>query len=447
MGQALVPVPVHAIQVAGKRPGQAEQQAEVTGRHDRLAARAALLDGPGKPADTQVVAYCQVKGKLRSVIFMIAACAVLLLSALAALQARPAAAMPNPDAITPSFTAAYCGNDIWAVSITPARSFNPLTATAAQLEVNGYPPRPAASNRHGLGSWQKFTAAHRGNRTSCDLRHLPATASAATPAAAAIPASYNSSAIQSPIWSGYAAWDEGFTDVEASWVYPPAISGTPSTALSSTWVGLGNATTSPLLQAGTESDANGNDYLFFEVYPDQGIQELMATPTGGYEPQQGQTISVHVGSYTGLEPTGCSDKFCLTNTTCVDTTCVDFHISDLDLGLNAYYVEGTPNGWDISNTAEWIYERTSVNGYPGFLANARPTFTSAQAAYSGAWHTLAAMKSGTGVVVRGYTMWDCVGSGTLQAPELASPNPISAASSFSENWGASGHNNQCKNSG
>jgi hypothetical protein len=362
---------------------------------------------------------------------MIAACAVLLLSALAALQARPAAAMQNPDALAPSVTSAYCGNNIWAVSIAPARSFNPLTATAGQLEANGYPPRPAASDRHGLGTWQKFTAAHREEKSSCNLRQVHVTASAASTA------TYNSTAIKTPNWSGYGAWNEGFTDVEASWVYPPASTVPPTSAISSTWVGLGNATSSPLLQAGSESDANGNDYLFFEVFPDQSIQEVVQTPS---EPQQGQTISVHISSSSGFEPTGCVDRFCSALTTCVEKTCVAFHITDSDLGLNETYVEGTPNGWKISNTAEWIYERDKVGNVLGQLANAPPTFTSAQAAYGGAWHTLGAMKTGTGVSVQGYTMWDCVG-GTLKSPELASPNPISGAS-FSENWGASGHANQ-----
>ena len=47
----------------------------------------------------------------------------------------------------------FTGNGTWSNEIVPAPDINPLTATAAELRTNGFPPRPPGNNPIALKAW------------------------------------------------------------------------------------------------------------------------------------------------------------------------------------------------------------------------------------------------------------------------------------------------------
>jgi hypothetical protein len=284
------------------------------------------------------------------------------LSAATMVSAVPASAgARNPDTLAPRISRTYCGHDVWSISTTPAAGFSPLRATAAELNANNYPLRPALSNARAYAQWKRFVASPAATRSSCAGLHpggrrgssLPASAVRARPAG-------QTQASDSQNWTGNVVHNNTYSDVEADWTLPFASGVSGTNDYSSSWVGigLGDSSQFPLMQAGSESDwLNGTQhyYLWIEVFPQQSEVIKDGAVSGG------DSVGAHV-TYTTAGP--------------------KFHIWDLTRNFNGDYQ--TPGSWSNDGHAEWIYERPRQgNGKLPYLADAAATFTQAQATVSG----------------------------------------------------------------
>ena len=319
---------------------------------------------------------------------------VLLLAGAAAVgAAQSSVAAINPDAMAPTITRTACPGGIWAIHTTPARGFNPLTATTAELNANNYPLRPPKSNPRGLAQWKKFVVKPAVLANSCPSIRKSNHAGGALrlPATSIRPDGVTSTAT-SVNWAGYVAHGATYTEAEAQWVVP-AVSGVAGTNdYSSSWVGVGLGQSSyyELMQAGTEADYYGqygtpNYYLWYEVYPDQNDSGYLSVT------YPLDTVGVHI-SYESSGP--------------------EFHVWDDTIGYNKTFQVG--GSWGDDGHAEWIYERPAINNEIPYLADAAPGFFDAQAVTGGAWQSLAAASDIQ------MTMYNCPGT-----QELAYPGAIS----------------------
>ncbi|MEJ0053960.1 MAG: G1 family glutamic endopeptidase [bacterium] len=97
-------------------------------------------------------------------------------------------------------------------------------------------------------------------------------------------------------WAGYAATDGTYTAVRGSWIVPESRA-TEAVSGDSTWVGIGGAESTDLIQAGTEAitDSKGRMRYFawYELLPETAkrISSLSVRP--------GDEISVSVGKQSG----------------------------------------------------------------------------------------------------------------------------------------------------
>jgi hypothetical protein len=83
-------------------------------------------------------------------------------------------------------------------------------------------------------------------------------------------------------WSGYAAYNNTFNSVSASWVQP-AVTCTTQNTYSSYWVGLDGYNSSSVEQLGTEADCSGgvaSYYAWYEMYPKRGFYINMGVASG-----------------------------------------------------------------------------------------------------------------------------------------------------------------------
>jgi hypothetical protein len=321
---------------------------------------------------------------------------------------RPA----RPDSAAPVISRAYCGYSIWAVSTIPARGFSPLTATADELERNGYPPRAAAGDRLASTQWRRLVTAPGVTRSSCTgLRKVNRTnGDPLAPAGHPDPAVGVGQASHSANWSGYGIHNAVYNDIEANWVVPYAGGKSGTSDYSSSWVGinLGQHPNYPIMQAGSESDyLNGarRYYLWLEVYPNQPTEIVVDSNVAA-----GDHVGVHV-TFT--------------------TTAAAFHIVDTTRGFNQHY--SVSGSFSNDGHAEFIYERPSINGGLPYLADAPPAFTSAQATIGSTWHPLGALAS------YAIDMYNCANN-----QEMAFPGGIgSNGYSFGESFVSFGDNFVC----
>jgi hypothetical protein len=318
----------------------------------------------------------------------------------------------NPDSAAPAIRRSYCGHGVWAVSFIPARGFNPLAATAVELDRNGYPSRPAVGDRAAFAQWRKLVTEPGATRSSCaGVREVDHTnGGPVAPAGHLRLAAGVNQASQSANWSGYGVHNAAYNDIEANWVIPSAGGYAGTDDYSSSWVGinLGQHSAYPIMQTGSESDyLNGTRQyqLWLEVYPDQPKEVVVDSNVAA-----GDNVGMHV-TYT--------------------STTAAFHIVDTTRGFNQHYM--VPGSYSNDGHAEFIYERPSIHGSFPYLADAPPAFTSAQAAIGSTWHPLGTLSSYI------YDMYDCAGN-----KEMASPRNIgSNGYSFSESWLSFGDNFAC----
>src|SRR5438876_7019081 len=188
-------------------------------------------------------------------------------------------------------------------------------------------------------------------------------------------------AITDPVWSGYAAYGQTFTDVQGSWTQPAAnCSGLRQNTktLAAIWVGLDGYSSNTVEQAGTEVDCTGSTPSYIAWY--------------GFIPK----------TYVKLDPTSypvaAGDKFTVEVSQNGSTATISLSSSAWANPL----VVPAPVGSDTFSSAEWIVESLSRK-----LTNfGTVTFTKAAATGGGvtggaiddpAWNTsVLTMVSGSG---------------------------------------------------
>ena len=90
-------------------------------------------------------------------------------------------------------------------------------------------------------------------------------------------------------WSGYAATGGTFSSVSATWIVAtpdPKVAG-----IDATWVGIGGANTTDLIQAGTEATVNGDGTVTYDAWTEtlpQSVRTVSLTVSGG------DTVSVAI---------------------------------------------------------------------------------------------------------------------------------------------------------
>ncbi|HEX3678752.1 MAG TPA: G1 family glutamic endopeptidase, partial [Galbitalea sp.] len=244
----------------------------------------------------------------------------------------------------PRVSAEDCGGGISAVRITPAAGFDPLSATDAQLERNGYAPRP--DNHADLRIWQHYVTSPIHRRSTC----------------AALSADRVDRAPQNSInWAGYQVTGHPFKNATAQWHVGGPISDTDHpNAQSSTWVGIGtgDSRANALVQAGTSSDGetSSNDiHIWWEVYPYNHSQVVSA------DVQAGDLMSTTVSA---------------------TATQASMHITNLTRGFDRTYTFALTTSWSAGGHAEWILERpasvSNNNTHPYLAATFDTTFTGAR---------------------------------------------------------------------
>lgn len=260
--------------------------------------------------------------------------------------------LPRPDGISGSAGSAVeypMGRGIIAEQIIPPVGFKPLTATNAELNEYGFPPRP--SGGADLVRWEKEMSNWKGSGP-------------ATPFLAAVNASTNaySDTEYSQNWAGYVIQSStpSMTQAQGWWIEPSAHSSRCSNTAESTWAGLGGFVTSDtvLAQNGTAIGVPGiaAHQAWWEFYPANSMVAIDFSATAGftfsastrYAPDSSATDRYRFWYYN--EATGLTDAF-------------DLLVSDY-LSPPIPSLDGYP-----SHSAEVIIERPKINGQYSNLLN------------------------------------------------------------------------------
>lgn len=247
----------------------------------------------------------------------------------------------------------------------PPAGFNPSTASAADLRLYGYPPRPAANeSSEAFARWAKIVnpALTRvvPQLSQTDIHHRPVSGLVIR----------NSGMVSSENWSGYALFQPlypRFTSVAGSWMVPTVQQafGTCSggTDYSAQWVGIDGFSNQRLFQAGSEADAScASSTTTTDYYP--WIEWL---PGPEYELLQGNgsPLPFAQGDYLIVMVTA-------TNWSGGKSTNGQLLFTDVtqnwqgSITFTAAALGGT---FVVGHSAEWIIEAPEVNAAIANLAN------------------------------------------------------------------------------
>jgi len=155
-------------------------------------------------------------------------------------------------------------------------------------------------------------------------------------------------------WSGYVANTSSPNYVQGFWAVPSVILPLgQSNAYSSTWPGLGGtSSTSQLIQDGTDDDVSSSGqthYFWFELVPQEGQQEVT-----NLTPSAGDSVATSASWSNGTATFGLCDY------------------------TKAQCVSGSQSSPAPGASAEWIVERTQINGsFPALADFQTVTFTNA----------------------------------------------------------------------
>src|SRR5262245_13338266 len=231
--------------------------------------------------------------------------------------------------------------------VRPPASFNPLTATAAELDRYGFPPRPSRE----LGP---DVAARWESRVMSQTRIIPQllqTTTVHSPAKSFKQTRTTDNLIEgtSENWSGYVIVDKSNpflkpgSQVEAQWVVPKPVSGCGSgseTYSSANWVGIDGAFSNDVLQAGTETDLNCKSgptyYAWIEWFPNSEIRITNLTVSPG----DLVSVSVFIASDGSKH----------------------LSVENLTTRKSVALAMTPPPGTElVGNSIEWILERPTIN--------------------------------------------------------------------------------------
>jgi Peptidase A4 family len=224
-------------------------------------------------------------------------------------------------------------------------SFDPTAASDVDLQTYGYPRRPDAADKKAFALWRRAIATTRVTPElvpNPERFHRPNQQLAATSSTVR-----NTTKTSSGNWSGYSlvGGSPTFDEVVGLWIVPNI--GTQSesfTGYSSMWVGIdGNCTCNDLIQDGTEQDwvkgkAKYDAWIEFIPEPEVLVKNFPIQP--------GDVISAYseVGTKNGVV-TGF------------------YFIANFSTNQSVSASLAMPAGDTFSGkSAEWIFERTEVNG-------------------------------------------------------------------------------------
>lgn len=138
-------------------------------------------------------------------------------------------------------------------------------------------------------------------------------------------------------WSGYQSEVGYFTGVSMAWDVPAVSTAVPNGHLS-IWPGIGEGADDTLIQAGTETDADGSIYAWTEILPPQNTEVLISD----FAVHAGDNMAVNVG----WDPA---------------TYTAAFLVVDYTTGVAAPPITETVKGASSGDTAEWIVERSETD--------------------------------------------------------------------------------------
>ena len=231
--------------------------------------------------------------------------------------------------------------------VQPPSNFNPLTASDAELDQIGFPPRPTPElGTDMMGQWER-----RAKSQTRIAPQLVQTEKFHAPVRAIKQIKTASGAIEAnnENWSGYTITDPsnpfakpGFR-IESRFVVPTPASGCESrsdTYSSANWVGIDGAFSNDVFQAGTETDLDCKSgptyYAWIEWFPNSEIRvtNLAISP--------GDLISVAV--FIGREGRK------------------HLSIDNLTTRKTVSFAMTPPRGTNlVGNSIEWIVERPTIN--------------------------------------------------------------------------------------
>jgi hypothetical protein len=239
----------------------------------------------------------------------------------------------------------------------PPGDFDPHTASAAELRLYGFPPRP--SDPTALRQWNAMYPNRRIDYVTPEMcgstapvtHPLPKTAPLALP--------------PSDIWSGgiamQASGNPGFTFAAVKWKEPTFSSSCPAKSAYTIWSGLGgNGEDSELLQAGVDNlDGTGpnDDYGFWEALSNNPATTLTEQVVTNFPVSAGDQVQA-VTYYSRPDITVTFQLYNITKNKLV--TLGPWHAIVDQSGD----VQGTADEYYDGSTAELIAERPSYNNSP-----------------------------------------------------------------------------------
>lgn len=246
----------------------------------------------------------------------------------------------------------------------PPASFNPRTASKEELESWGYPARPDVSEGpEAMTRWQEEVNPAL-QRSVPELVSRPNSFNRQATNFKSGVKGINSTAATSSNWSGYALANGSnpFYKVTGRWIVP-TVKQAPGTCsggwdYSSQWVGIDGATNSDLLQAGSAANVYCDiGQSITEYFP--WIEWLPAAELVIYKNASTETLyPFQPGDYLIVTVTA-------TNFSGGVSTSGTLNFSDVTQGwgLALTFTAASLGGTEvIGQDAEWIVERTEVNG-------------------------------------------------------------------------------------
>jgi Peptidase A4 family len=255
----------------------------------------------------------------------------------------------------------HCATPSAEVALAPPVNFDAVSATDAQLDLYGFPPRPDAKKSPEAYATWKMVFSHQTARIVPQLRatnvyNVPAQITSDTAGRRNAP-----NGTTSNNWSGYVISDSADpfaapkSYIFAGFVVPFAqqAAGTCSSkwVYASEWVGLDGSGSSDVLQAGVDTDAKcskgktiGNYDVWYEWFPNS---EVVIKNFAVYP---GDVVFVYVWSTSHTEG--------------------HYFIANLTSGKSSTLAFKAPKGTELKgNSAEWIVERPTIGGKLATLPN------------------------------------------------------------------------------
>jgi hypothetical protein len=262
---------------------------------------------------------------------------------------------PDADSACPN-----CARPYAQVALAPPAGFDPVTASDAQLDAYGFPPRPDAKKNPGPYALWKTVVTRPVTRIVPELQATKAV-NGPEKMAAEGPRAANAVGGTSGNWSGYvvtAASDPFKADktyIFATFTVPVAQQAfgkcSSSAVHASEWIGIDGSGSSDVLQAGIKTSATcksgkttGSYVAWYEWFPEFEID------IKNFHIYPGDLIYVYVWN--------------------TSATVGHYFLEDVTTNKTSSLSFKAPKNTRLKgNSAEWIVERPSINGKDATLAN------------------------------------------------------------------------------